>query len=316
MRVKCVYPAIRFVLISVICAVPLNAQDLDDYFLKILRTVQKSVDSQKELLVNFLSSEEITIEEFDDNGETKKTTNVISDYRAFPESATAIPNCHVVSEILESLQPSGILRVEREVLSVKENDAPIKEFTEAVWAKGNTYIDFFILFDKQNEKCFEYRLIGKNEERNVYLIEIKQKETDIGESDIGKVDIVRRSWNLRYEGIALIDAGTMEIVQLTRNGVNYNIRYLPTFQFGGSAYSNSTALKTEEVVENYVFFTQYKYEKVKIGDRLFTLPVAKDVRLIRENGRLDTVYKYNYSNHKAFAVDTKISFGAMEESSN
>jgi hypothetical protein len=78
------------------------------------------------------------------------------------------------------VQPSGILREDREMLSVKEDNNIIKEFTEAVWAKGNSYVDYFILFDKQNEKCFDYKLIGRMEEPNAYVIEIKQKEIDIG----------------------------------------------------------------------------------------------------------------------------------------
>ena len=210
--------ALMIVLISGICAIHAGAQDSDAYLLKILEAVQKNVNSQKERMVDYVSKEEITVEEFNDEGKIKKTTNIISDYRIFPETASVISDCRIVSEILGSVQPSGILREEREMLSVKEDNNIIKEFTEAVWAKGNSYVDYFILFDKQNEKCFDYKLIGRMEEPNAYVIEIKQKEIDIGKNE-------KLKWELNYEGFAFIDTNTMEIVQLNRKGVGYHVNY-------------------------------------------------------------------------------------------
>jgi hypothetical protein len=68
--------------------------------------------------------------------------------------------------------------------------------------------------------------------------------------------------------------------------------------------------------KKYVFFTKYEYDKVKIKDHYFTLPVAKDVGLFRENGQLDTMYKYRYGGYREFTVDTIIKFDTTEESFN
>jgi hypothetical protein len=283
--------------------VSVEAQGLDDYLSRILQAVQKNVDSQKEQIIDIISREEITIEEFDDKGKTRKTTNVISNYHIFPETTSSIPDCRIVTEILASVQPAGILREERTMLSAKvDNKAQRMDrfrFTEDIWAKGNSYVDLFILFDKQNEKCFEYRLIGKFEEDNVYAIVIKQKENDIGKSN-------RWQWDLLYEGVALIDAVTMEIVQLIRNKVP--LTYYNISRDGDNAI-------TKNVSKRQYFFTQIEYDKIKIGNQFLTLPVERTVRLFRADGQLDTVYKYRYSDHKAFAVDTKISFDPIDEPS-
>jgi len=47
-----------------------------------------------------------------------------------------------------------------------------------------------------------------------------------------------------------------------------------------------------------------------------TLPVARTVELFHEDGQLDTIYRYRYSDHKAFTVDTNVNFGLIENPSN
>lgn len=298
-----------------LCAVPVNAQDSKDYLStvlsKILQAVQKNVDSQKMQMVNLSSREEITIEEYGGDGKIQKTTNIISDYRVFPKTTTEIPECRVVSEILESFLPLEILREEREVLSVKENDRIVKDFKEPFWARGSSFVDFFILFDKQNEECFDYELVNsiKVGDRSIYVIEIKQKKWDVGKKARGKGENI--SWEVKYEGAALIDARTMEIIQLNRGGVNISYSdTIPTISRAGTQFSFSTM---EPIVTRHFFLTQYEYDKIKIRDHFLTLPVAKTVNLYLENGQLNTVYKSRYSDHKMFTVEAKISFDTTDE---
>lgn len=314
--------AVCFLLVSITCAVTVNAQDTDIYLSNILQVVQKYVDSQKEQIVDFLSKEEITIEEF--NGKTKPVniTSIISDYRVFPEKATVISDCRIISEILTSLQPD-IMQEDREVLSIKRNNRKVKEFTEDVWARGNNYIDIFILFDKQNEQCFEYKFVGRGKikERNVLAIEVKQKSIDIGRNDIDDAKsndrgerMVGISWHSAYQGIVLIDAVTMEIVQLSRDGIDYILTYkTPPIIHPITGKVLPTIIYKEK---KYIIFIQYEYDKVKIGDHFLTLPVTKTVKLFQDNGQLDTVYTYRYSDYKSFGVGTKIMFDEMEESSD
>jgi hypothetical protein len=59
---------------------------------------------------------------------------------------------------------------------------------------------------------------------------------------------------------------------------------------------------------------------VKILDKIWRLPVTKQakVEVIRSVNLLEPwlVYKYKYSNHKAFTANTKIRYGAIGEPSD
>jgi len=293
-------------LVLAVCNAPVDADDSDVQLSTILQAVQKNIDSLKNQIIDFISEEEILIEEFDDKGKTKKTIRVLSEYRVFPEATNTIHDCRAVYEMTESLQPAGILREERTVASIQENGKTVNDFTEQFWAKGNSYVDLFVLFDKQNENCFDYKLteINKNGEQNVYGIEIKQKEADVGEKNTQNDKNL--SWNIKYEGLALIDAATMEIIKLNRYmfDVNYTRDYI--INISGKPRTITIPLG------RYGVLTQYEYDKVEINDRRITLPMAKTVELYRENGQLDTVYKYRYDKHRAFNVSTKIRYAAVE----
>ena len=312
MKQKNIFSAICVLSVLAICVFIANARDADASLPEILQAVQKNVDFLKEHLVDLISEEEITIEEFDDKGKAKKTKNIISEYRIFPETTGSIPDCRVIYEIIESLLPVGILREERELLSVKENNRTQRldkySFTEDFWASGGSYIELLVLFDKQNEKCFDYELKGdKNTNgRNVYEIGIKQKGADVGTKELGKNEKI--SWNITYEGSALIDAGTMEIVQINRDRIDIKIDTRRTEK------SSITGM-FPYVTTRYFLFTQYEYEKVKINNQYLTLPVAKIARLFRINEQLYISYKYRYGKHRVFAVDTKISFDAVKGAS-
>ena len=305
---------IPLLLISTICAVHVSAQELYTDISEILQAVQKNVDSQKERLIDILSKEEITLEEFDNKGELAEIANIISDYRVFPGTINKISDCRVLySEILEFTRSPGILREERVILSTENNGWIEKKSYGDFWAKGNTYVDLFSAFDKQNEKCFDYKFIGegkisltgtgKIKERNVYAIEIKHKETNIGQTE-------KLSWVLKHGGIALIDVGTMEIVRLSRS-VNYHITYN---NFSTNWRGRVFAL--EDQIEKYVYSIEYEYDKVKIGDQFLTLPLVKIAKIFRENGQLAAVYTYRYRDHRAFNASVKISFDEIQGASN
>ena len=91
-----------------------------------------------------------------------------------------------------------------------------------------------------------------------------------------------------------------EIVQLTKEGIpiTYNIQEFR---------------RPPRKENRYVFYTQYNFDRIRIGNRLLTLPVEKISQLFRENGQLDTSYQYRYSNYRVFDTDIKIIFGEIEE---
>jgi len=300
-------------LILGICCVTANAQDTGVALVQasgvdiseILQAVQKNVESLKEQFTNLIADEEITIEEFDNKGKVKKTTNILSEYRIIPTKS-------------EKHFSYGIPQEERTMLSAKENGKikKMKIFFDPLLGSVNVWSDLFMLFDKQNENDFDYSLPNSNninihaaipgeenkkipsgykislrkelDNRKFYLISIIQKNADI-------VRIKNDQWNIKYHGIALIDKETMEVAQLNRQRTEESL----TIAFG--------IVK----IRKY-YFTQYEYDNLKIGDRLMTLPTVKTIEVYRENGQLDSVYKYKYSNYREFTVDTKIEYGAID----
>jgi len=64
--------AMQILLFSVMCAIFVNAQELSNSLSEILRPVQENVEALKELNINLIAEEEITIEEFDNKGKKRK----------------------------------------------------------------------------------------------------------------------------------------------------------------------------------------------------------------------------------------------------
>jgi len=318
----CLLICILFVLGK--CVIYANAQVPGVSFseeVKILQTsiiqkIQENVDFLKENIVNYLSKEEISIDEFALTGKKTKTTNITTEYRVFhsEQNTKTSYDCKFIYDALaeSSVQLIGIQREEREVFSVIENnkEKKVKKFYEPFWVKGHSYADLLVLFDKQYEKCFIYNLAGRGKirDRDAYAIEIKQKNREYGTSG-------STSWeSFGYDGIAWIDIETNEIVQLSRNMIavhHYN--------------DDSILEKTNS------FTTQYDYEKVQINGKFLTLPVEKTIKYFQQaevskgstsifrpvtpmyEWKLLTQYVYRYSDYKAFNVDTKINFGVIDE---
>ena len=120
-------------------------------------------------------------------------------------------------------------------------------------------------------------------------LDIVQKE-----GDVGRANSDNWRWTIIYKGVALIDRESMEIVQLHRERVdtNHNLGF---------------------IVSREKFFTKLEYDKVKIRDQYFTLPVGKTIEVYRKkDGKMDTVYKYKYSNYKVFTADVKIRYEEID----
>ena len=250
---------------------------------EIVRVIQKEVDLLKENLVDIISSEEVSIEAyFDREGKPRTTTTIISEYRIFPEkNEGTIPNCRAAIEILADPQKlKTVLREERKVLSKKGG---IESWLITAYLdRTDNFVDLLVAFDKQNENCFNYELLGvENNERKAFVIRIIGKEEYNIITDM-------ENWKFRYEGNALFDYETMAIVQLNKLG----IAYIP-----------------------YNIWVSYGYDKVRIRDQFLTLPVFKAVESFsdRDRKKLDMRWTYRYSDYKAFGVDTKISFGPNDE---
>jgi len=331
---------VLFLLVWAVCAVPASAQNADDANIadisisEILSAVQKNVDFLKENIVDLVGSEEITVEEFNNRGKTEKTTSVISEYRIFAGSVNNASGCDFVSEALYLPQSRrlinisqevsgvprealGIPREERKTLSVKVNNKTPRTgrvmFYEPDWVEEHSFAGYLVLFNKQYEKCFNYKLSGveKINNRTTYVVEITSKES-------GGEETADMPPNSVYKSVALIDAETMDIVQLSRGRVDVNHDALADVSNADPVATLNRILSNEipsaewylhhEVLNKILqsninkgvrddplyaymvrpftmldsweyFFTRYEYGKVKIGDQFLTLPVEKIIEV-------------------------------------
>jgi len=331
----------QFLLVSAVCAAYANAQSADISISEILSAVQKNADFLKENLVDLVSREEITVDEFGNKGETKKTTNIISEYRVFAEPLNNSSDCNGVSETLyfpQSRRPGGISREafgilretlgipreKRETLSVKvDNKTPRTAkaiFNAPVWDEEHSFAGYLALFNKQYEQCFNYKFLGVEtvNDRAAYAVEITRIESGGEQGDV--------SLNPVYKSMALIDAETMDIVQLNRGKININHEALADISnadpvavlnriliTGKQSQLHFEVLKKKlqsrmnkgakndplyayllepfTVLDSWEYFlTRYEYGQVKIGDQFLTLPVAKTIEVFEViNNKKETI---------------------------
>ena len=361
---------------------------------KILKNVQKQVDLLKENLVNIISREELSSEVIALSKKVEITEYHVS---LISEPTSAIPDCGVVVKLLNPQVPPYLLQEKRKLLSVERKSltsrggpGPTSYFPRLIEdTVRNGFIELIVPFDKQYEKCFDYKLLGaaKINGRNAYVISVLGREISkeeeiikitrstvgdkfvdekngvtmrerrlmkeggiIGEDIIDEeekpiVDIVNyptkfgddgvpitepvsrtykdqnteMAWEINFGGYALIDAETMDI-----------------FQFNKGRIDVSTA---GIIGSDGFFYVQTEYEKIKIGDKFFTLPAVRkyhhftiainpDTNPFVTRGigynpdtleYLDTAYltyraECTYSDYRLFDVDTQITYGTPEES--
>jgi len=359
-----------------------NVEDVQNLQIKILQAVQRQVDLLKENLVDITSREEVIREniEFSESKEQQliKTHDIISDYRiSFQKETTPIiPDCGVVAKILNAAEPPYILQEER---TTRTEKAPVlKNGTRESGVSGleqffmdtarSGFLELIVPFDKQYEKCFDYKLLGiaKINERNVYVMDVKGKEKTsekgITEKNIIHADDINKnlvaeaypgyiglkpgveirgpaatrilpknedelvsatmntSWNIKFGGIALIDAGTMEMFQFNDELVNIttvvrtniadymafnlnSVGKLPNGEPGvlikydrmgapipkGPEDFNNRGIIREDYISSRAFIVQTEYEKVKIKDQLLTMPVARTVGVFRRSLNPETL---------------------------
>ena len=272
------------------------------------------------------------------NVQAPRTQTIISELRVIPDKTktNVYVDCKFVTDIRDSLQLTGFLVEERKILSVKGNAN--RNISEDRDIKGSSYAPLFVLFDRQYEKCFDYRLIGigKIKKRNVYALEIIQKESDIATeifTDYTFSSGMTRntSWDNKFDGVAFVDAETMEIVRLDRMPVYKKMKY--DRDFITTDPMTGSEIGRRRIFEE-AFTIQYEYDKVKITDRFLTLPVAKIVKNHDVGDALNvggifkkpkepkepkknlypiTTYTFRYSDYRMFEVDTTIKYGAIEE---
>jgi len=117
----------------------------------------------------------------------EKTTNIISEYNVFAKALKEMTVCGLdgfEAAAAKMGQRSDIMRRNREILSVKINGMMLKNagavLNEIPWIKDHGELSYLVLFDKQCEKYFNYRLRGieKINGRDAYTVEITKKKTD------------------------------------------------------------------------------------------------------------------------------------------
>ena len=288
----------------------------------IVQRLQKNTEYLKENIIDLISRETFSIEDhsrlYPEFGKAKQ--NTISDYLLIPDRVKANEHtgCNFI-DVNDLFQLTGFVKEERRILSNAANHN--RNFADHKVAYGSGVGALLILFDKKYEDCFDYKLagLGKIREREVYSLEITQVKGDDIATVPGKTPDELPFLNIveiKFNGVAWIDAETLEIVRLDRKPFR---RY---YDF----YDVIVPAGREDVVT-----IQYEYDQIKIKDNFLTLPTAKTVKWFgadkRNKSLLDIIlfrkqkeilvltdqFNFTYSDYKAFEVDTKITFGAPEE---
>ena len=245
-----------------------NLEIIQNQQAKILQNIQRQIDLLKENLVDIISLEEVTNERtgYYQGKQAIKTTSTLSDYRTSysKETAGVIHDCSSVAKILNPIEPPYILQEDRKVRSIirsdnyKDNWAFVTTAIDQFYIDiaRNSFVELIVPFDRQYEKCFDYKLLGvvKINDRNAYVIEVMGKESSrevkintrdafITEGDyvenglLSKKEVrlledenieegriihfrdMETSWDIKFGGMALIDVETMEIFQFNRKKV-------------------------------------------------------------------------------------------------
>ena len=413
---------VQILLILGVCVISINAQDSEislspvskesheQHILeniqvvqtKVLQNIQKQVDLLKENLVNIVSHEESLSERggtYDSAGPNRKdniqTKSILSEYRVSYNGATVInPDCGIVAKILNPVEHPYVLQEERNLLSEKitVNNAKVTtwhSYTQLeqfyLGIARNSFVELIIPFDKQYEKCFEYKLLGvtKIKDRDVYIMEVmgKEKSRVEGIAAKSKPDEVNKkpesltsveagfikgdaekeknrrltnydawsgledelSWDIKFGGLALIDAQTMEIFQFNGKWINMEItqsaahvdnvaykKYPAKFPNGPgfiitngktsvNVLANGIVNYNNDLFNAYSFIVQTEYDKIKIADQFVTMPVTRMIRVYQRRIDLETykftdeadwreTYTTRYSDYKVFNVETNINF--------
>jgi len=283
MKQKSLYMLIILLLIIGLFLLFANAQDSNSSLFEIIHNVQKTIHPLNEYIANFITTEEINIEEYDKNGIVTKKKSIVSEYR-------------VVPNVLPSLQSSDITKDIRDILLIKENDVEKNstKFIEPVMAKGNPYNDLLLWFSKDTEKCFNYKLTGteKINARDAYVIQITTKKNA---KDLGGIC---RFVSERNSGLAFIDRETMNIVMSQGRMGKMRVGLTPF----------DLLLR-----EPYSFASKYEYGNVEINNKTWWLAVTKQSKTLRRNGHPVIIYNYNYSNYKRFDVSTNVNYETANE---
>ena len=278
-----------------ICTAPVNIKNSKVPLSEIIQIVQKNVNSLKEQIINFVSIEEFTFEEFNNSGKKAKTLNILSDYRVVHEQSASAESTKIISEET------------RNILSVKEDgkEKYVENYADFITAKHNPYDDLFIWFNKDTEKCFDYRLDNSVniKKRKTHVIRISPKRNVL---DIGQVC---RAIDMSNDGFVYIDTETTNILRSSKKPSLYirEFDYVPPFNY---TPLDSPKCFTKPCV--YVIQYEYDYGDVMIGDQAWRLPISKQVKVEVVKTTYDMqpwlVYKYRYIDHKTFTVGTKIWF--------
>ena len=274
----------------------------------LTQNAHEQVDLLKKYLINVVSKEEVVVEYWDNDKKDKKdkknekdedkpskTNNIISDNRIIQKKIKkqSLP-CDML--VLEKNR-RNFLEEERKLLSAKENGKTVKSIKNPPWAEEqNSFAELLIFFDKENEHCFNYNLIGvtKVKERDAIIMEVELEKSRMPFDLImaTRLNVRHRLPNLDDYALridrVLFDAETLEIIQYRKARMLPGKRWLPPaieykpYRDGYDEHTVEVRVHLE-IDPRKIKFYQIDYGKIKIRDQFLTLPVEKSVSIFFED---------------------------------
>jgi hypothetical protein len=162
----------------------------------------------------------------------------------------------------------------------------IRKYEPPIGVEGGFCDDLFILFDKENEKCFNFELAGseKLRDRTALILQINAKENArlIG----GRCKV----FGPGEKNTAWIDSESMQVMRIQRSPVKVG--------FWNGPFSGANGI--------YFIHPLVDYAKTAIKDSFYWLPAVKRVEFIQAKGPHSYLYVLDYSNYHMFQVSTKL----------
>lgn len=180
-------------------------------------------------------------------------------------------------------------------INVGNTKTIIKQYTydgnKTQFKKSNKILNgfdaLFSWLDKENERCFDFELLGNEaiDSRDVYKIKAKAKP------DAKKAGKICQSFQENWNSTIWIDRETMQVVRLLTDPIKVNIPRIAYILTKGTIFS----------------IDRFDYAPILVGQESWWLPVANH-HTMKRNDKVFQEGDSEYRDYKMFKSSVKIEF--------
>ena len=268
---------VQFALMLGLQSAPVHSQEYGSAVVSdVLPHIQKNVEALRTLVPDFICDERVTDQNIN-KGKVTREKVVVSQYRVIRKDSP-IPNAF----------PTFIESREVKTATINDKAKTLSKYEPPIGVEGGFCNDLFVLFDKENEKCFNYILDGseKLRDRTALILQINTKE------NVKSIGGRCKVFGPGNKNTAWIDSESMQVMRLQAAPVKYGESRVPL-----------------PIFENYFIHRLIDYAKTIIDGSSYWLPVVKHVEFIKAKSQQPgSLWVLDYSNYHMFQVSTKIKY--------